>query len=255
VLKQVGIVLAVAVVVLALILLLTFVINGPSRMLTSEELALEQTRISLNIFIKQTEVAGTSTAGLYLTLGVPFPTETPFIVPTSGSLGRPITVKSPDSGTRVAISTSSIISTTAEVKNIKTSTQVQSPITITPTPSPSMTSKPPNNLYTWWAGEWNPYYLEAGALTGGDLTITVKGDSITGNVEFHDGYPMVLSGEVSMDGKRVTGTYTSKEGSGQFYWERINDEQFGGNLDGDKGFCATRNKNIETNKCLIQQIP
>ena len=59
--------LAALIVVAAVILLLTLVINGPNRMLTSEELALEQTRIAQEIVLKQTEVAKTSAAGLYLT--------------------------------------------------------------------------------------------------------------------------------------------------------------------------------------------
>lgn len=245
--------LAVAVVVLTLILLLTFFINGPTRMLTSEELALEQTRISLNIFIKQTEVASTSTAGLYLTLGVPFPTETPFIVPTSGSLGKPTRTATPistsdRSGTpRVSNSTvkTPIIVNTRPYQNA-TSPGGQFGMTDTAT-SPSNTETKPSSF---WQGEWISYHFQ-NKFKAGILTTTVTGNTVTGNVNFIDGSELSLTGAISLDENSVTGNYTGTDRTGSFYWQKIDKAQFGGNTDNTEAFCATQKVGMLSRRCLI----
>lgn len=255
-LKQGGIILAGLVVIVAIILLVTFVIGGSNRMLTSEELALEQTRIALNIYIKQTEIAQTSTAGLYLTLGVPFPTETPFVVPTSGALGK-------------ATSTPISENTTIGVETILTPPGLldNSVLTITllpirtnnptgwlgPTKTLAITSNPTTSSNSFWQGEWVAFYTNLGGMTAGFLTTTVSGKIISGEVIFVDGFEITLSGEISEDEQNVSGTYTGSEGSGVFYWQRYEGFQFGGNLDSNAGFCATRNLGMLRNRCLVQK--
>lgn len=249
--KQVGIVLAVLLLIVVLILLLTFMINGPNRMLTSEELALEQTRISLEIFIKQTEVARTSAAELYLTLGVPLPTGTPFQVPTSGALGRPL-ISSPapvsTSGAAAANTmpgqrTQSARTATPAPNTQPTLTRTvtlapgQPTLTLTATASPTTTATPP----TGWGGQWSAWFgAEFEDIQSGEMNLTVSGSSINGAAQFPGGQ-MTLTGEITADGQQVYGEYTYAAESGEFFWELVEDEaQFHGNADNNKRFCAAR---------------
>ena len=253
VLKQIGLVLALVVVVIAVIVVLTFVINGPSRRLTSEELALEQTRIALNIFIKQTEVAASATAGLYLTLGVPFPTETPFIVPTRGALGKPTSTPSPEI-------TGAVFVTTLQPRG------TQNPnVTFIPgrtndltgslgsTRTPTIPANATSSSDSFWQGEWVAFSYGSGVMTPGVLTIVVAGDKITGDVAFTNNDEISLSGDVSQDEMSVTGTYSGTKGSGVFYWQRHDESHFGGNFDDASGFCGTRNAGILRSRCLVRK--
>lgn len=258
--KQVGIVLAVAVVVLALILVLTYALNGPARMLTSKELALEQTRIALNIFIKQTEVARTSTAGLYLTLGVPFPTETPFIVPTSGSLGRP---PSMSTGTGAQAGSGAVAGPgqrTQEALPLTTSAAVQQTQALTATPAPGQprltatATMTPSTLATQpegWGGEWTMYFGgDWEELTIGEANVTVSGKTLSATGVF-GGDNMTMSGELTEDGQQVYGEFSLNGVTGSFFWQLTEPGQFGGNMQGNLRFCGSKGDLPQPELCGI----
>lgn len=251
--------LAVAVVVLALILVLTFALNGPSRMLSSKELALEQTRIALNIFIKQTEVARTSTAGLYLTLGVPFPTETPFIVPTSGSLGRPPRMVSIDAkagngaeaglGQRTQAGLLVTSSAGAQQTQALTATPAPGQPTLTPTATvtPSATATQPEG----WGGEWTMYFGgDWEELTIGEADVTVTGRTLSATGVF-GGDNMTMSGELTEDGQQVYGEFSLNGVTGSFFWQLTEPGQFGGNMQGNLQFCGSKGDLPQPELCGI----
>ena len=257
-LKQGGIVLAALVVIVAIIVLVTFVLGGSNRMLTSEELALEQTRIALNIYIKQTEVALTSTAGLYLTLGVPMPTETPFMVPTSGALGRDTRTPTAEDasggngivtgpGQRTQASQTGTLpaaqQTQAQTATLAAGQPTWTPTTTTPT-------GPADTQPTGWGGEWIAWYgAEWEDIQTGVMSVTVSGRNLSAVVELIGG-TMTLTGEITEDGQQVYGEYTFTTGAGVFFWELIeNGTQFWGNADNNRNFCAARPGQAQPEQC------
>lgn len=247
--------LAALIVVAAVILLLTLVINGPNRMLTSEELALEQTRIAQEIVLKQTEIAKTSAAGLYLTLGVPIPTETPFVIPTGGALGQPTrTSTSSFSSEANDAMTQSVIRTAVSqpgtatlISQFQTSTALSVPGKLTATPTITAS---PNPGLSGWDGEWTAYFDDQGAITKGYLDITVSDDEIEATASF-DGGLILFSGTIDSGGTHVDGTYTSEDGSGDFYWRLLNENELGGNLNLRFGICANKKNNPVSNPCFV----
>ena len=201
-LKQIGILLAALIVIVAIVLLMTFVIGGSNRMLTSEELAMEQTRIALEIAIKQTEVAQTSTAGLYLTLGVPFPTETPFIVSTSGALGKDTSTPTTEN-TGIGFVTTLLPPSRQTTPNL-TLTPISNRTNdltgwLGPTKTLVVTTIPTTNADSFWQGEWVAFYTNPDKMVPGFLTTSVSGKTISAEVFFVDGVEISLSGEISAD--------------------------------------------------------
>ena len=245
-LKKVGIIVAAVVVLLALILLLTFVIGGPTRALSSKELAQQHTRIALEIEIRQTAQAKTSTAELYLTLGVPMPTETPFLIPTEGALGRE--TRTP-AGT--AIGGGTLMPPGVDQPTIPVSPPVNQ-LTRTstipllpgqPTFTPSATTKPAGTATqaTDWGGEWSAWLADAsGNYQKGTMSLTLNGSSLQGKAQF-PGDTLTLSGKMEED-MLVYGKYTSLTGSGPFFWYPQEPYKvFIGNLSfNERGFCAAR---------------
>ena len=218
-------------------------IADSTRMLSSRELSLEQTRISLEVFIRQTELARTSEAGLYLTLGVPFPTATPFIVPTSGALGRP-TAAPPPAGTPPSGAVSSPPPGTQPGQLPATATPTRTPTlapgqpthTLTFTPSPTTAAPPP----TGWGGEWTVYFGgDWEDLRIGKVNVTVSGRSLTGSGTV-DGDNLSLTGQLTEDGQQVYGQYILDGTPGEFFWQQGEPGQFGGNMKGNLRFCGSR---------------
>ncbi len=259
-LKKIGVVLAAAVVILALIVMLTFVINGPAHMLTSKEIALEQTRISLHILIKQTEVARTSTAELYLTLGVPFPTETPLIVPTSGSLGKPFGTLNPANNADGRVAEGGLgqpAQTGLPLSDSVLPQSTQPPFTATATGHPAQnrtataTPAPSANPLAGWNGKWTVYFgADWEELTIGEVNVTVSGTRLNAVGDFSHGH-MTISGEISADGQQVTGDYSFNGVSAPFFWQLYGPGQFGGNMAGSRQFCGSKGNLPKPEACGI----
>lgn len=79
-----------------------------------------------------------------------------------------------------------------------------------------------------------------------------KGDEVVGNAATDDGHSLLFSGTISADGKSVSGTWESTNGtSGNFVME-FNDalNSFSGNLGGGVPFCGTRMGSSKPYPCL-----
>jgi len=73
----------------------------------------------------------------------------------------------------------------------------------------------------------------------GNVTITLSGSEISGSGEL-DGYTLALEGEIYSNEQYASGTWTSAGENGNFFWEKLPDEQIIGNAGFRKGFCAAR---------------
>ena len=78
-----------------------------------------------------------------------------------------------------------------------------------------------------------------GTYTTGTLSVIVEGENLTGQAILA-GVSYEFSGEVNQHGQYVLGDYTQDSTAGWFYWTLLSDVQFGGTLDNNIGFCATK---------------
>lgn len=259
-LKKIGLILAILIVLAAIILLITFLIGGSNRMLSSDELAQQHTQIALEISNQQTAAALTSTAALYLTLGVPMPTETPFLIPTDGILGKE---------TRTPPSTN-IPGATLMPPGIGQPTQTPNPPILQPTITKTIPLLPGQPTYTLtatkqpttiptqatgWGGEWTAWVADtADNYQSGVMKLTENGSDISGTVQLPNGV-INLSGKITEDGKQVFGNYSSNMGSGLFFWERQGNYSLViGNRNNKNGFCAVRPGMEKPDPCMMYSV-
>lgn len=87
-------------------------------------------------------------------------------------------------------------------------------------------------------------------LAVGSMDVTVDGAAMQAAATFA-GQTINLSGTISADGKKASGTYTSGADSGWFYWVQVTTVKFGGTTDNEKAFCAARQGENRPDPCLI----
>ena len=104
-------------------------------------------------------------------------------------------------------------------------------------------------LQTGWEGEWTFYRDDGtGSYIDGTLSVTLTGNEILANALIN-GSNYEFVGQLSPDGSEIRGDYTNGTSSGWFYWVYLSDSQFGGTLDNDTGFCASRNGADKPGQC------
>jgi len=105
-----------------------------------------------------------------------------------------------------------------------------------------------------WEGEWTVFLgQEGGPYTTGTLSVTVEGENLTGQAILA-GVSYEFSGEINQYGQYVLGDYTQDTTAGWFYWTLLSDVQFGGTLDNNIGFCATKGGTQPPDPCVYYLI-
>ena len=134
----------------------------------------------------------------------------------------------------------------------------------TPTPTqpvavntPTRTAVPPTQTPPFpagWEGDWTVFLgQEGGPYTTGTLSVTVEGENLTGQAILA-GVSYEFSGEINQHGQYVLGDYTQDTTAGWFYWTLLSDVQFGGTLDNNIGFCATKGGTQPPDPCVYYLI-
>ena len=105
-----------------------------------------------------------------------------------------------------------------------------------------------------WEGEWTVFLgQEGGPYTTGTLSVKVEGNSLRAQTIL-DGVSYEFIGEVNQSGQYVLGDYTQDTTKGWFYWTLLSDVQFGGTLDNNIGFCATKGGTQPPDPCVYYLI-
>ncbi len=172
---------------------------------------------------------------------------------TQGASATLPPIQTPTSSLVVVFPTATKKSTTAQVA---TSTLVP---TLTRTPTQTRTSTPTftvtatptqtPTLQTGWEGEWT-FYLDngSGGYHSGTLSIAVNGKEVLGNAVIN-GNSYAFVGQLNADDSAIQGDYTAGADAGWFYWVFLSDSQFGGMLDNQHAFCASRNGAERPGQC------
>jgi len=79
-----------------------------------------------------------------------------------------------------------------------------------------------------------------------------KGSDVVGNTATDDGHSLLFKGTISSDGKSITGTWESTNGTTGNFMMEFNDalNSFSGNLGGGVPFCGTRMGSSKPYPCL-----
>ena len=155
---------------------------------------------------------------------------------------------------------------TAAVQSPTRTTTVQTPTRTATVTTPNRTATLPTPTRTavlptqtapvspGWEGEWTVFLgQEGGPYTTGTLSVTVEGENLTGQAILA-GVSYEFSGEINQYGQYVLGDYTQDTTAGWFYWTLLSDVQFGGTLDNNIGFCATKGGTQPPDPCVYYLI-
>ena len=192
-----------------------------------------------------------------LTAALPSPTRTGAVqTPT-----RTTTVQTPTrtaalpSPTRTAALPSPTRTTTVQTPT-RTAT-VTTPNRTATLPTPTRTAVLPTQtapVSPGWEGEWTVFLgQEGGPYTTGTLSVKVEGNSLRAQTIL-DEVSYEFIGEVNQSGQYVLGDYTQDSTAGWFYWTLLSDVQFGGTLDNNIGFCATKGGTQPPDPCVYYLI-
>ena len=165
---------------------------------------------------------------------------------------RTTTVQSPTRTTTVQTPTR-----TAALPSPTRTATVTTPNRTATVPTPTRTAVLPTQtapVPPGWEGEWTVFLgQEGGPYTLGTLSVIVEGENLTGQAILA-GVSYEFSGEINQYGQYVLGDYTQDTTAGWFYWTLLSDVQFGGTLDNNIGFCATKGGTQPPDPCVYYLI-
>lgn len=153
------------------------------------------------------------------------------------------------------------------VTQTRAATQPNQPTaTRTPTNKPTNTATPrPSNTatatitlsptqQTGWAGEWKVFWqLDNSNYVEGTITVEVVDTDFTASGTL-GGVNYSFTGSIIEQGLSSFGNWTSPTSSGNFIWNNVGAEQFGGSRDTYFGFCGARSGVIPPNPCYLSPL-
>ena len=85
-----------------------------------------------------------------------------------------------------------------------------------------------------------------------DIDFLQQGYTLTGNTATDDGYSLLFNGTISQDGKSVTGTWESTNGTTGNFLMALDESlsTFSGNLGGGVPFCGNRSAATKPSPCI-----
>lgn len=120
--------------------------------------------------------------------------------------------------------------------------------TITPTHTATQTLTP--TLQIGWEGEWVTYFERLdGSIGVGTLEFTLQGTDMTAVMSL-DNLDYLFDGIVFNDGKYATGSWSSPDGQGNFWWNLQENGQFRGCHENHYAFCGSRAGIDQPSPCL-----
>lgn len=234
-----------------------------SSTLSPEAVAAEQTRNAelLGIYQANQKIR----ASEQTELGLPYSTSqltnsVPSWIETGGGTPPPLQTQ----GTMPVVATPSFEpnrtptpTRTAALPSPTRTATVTTPNRTATVPTPTRTAVLPTQtapVPPGWEGEWTVFLgQEGGPYTLGTLSVIVEGENLTGQAILA-GVSYEFSGEINQYGQYVLGDYTQDTTKGWFYWTLLSDVQFGGTLDNNIGFCATKGGTQPPDPCVYYLI-
>ena len=160
----------------------------------------------------------------------------PLIQISSGAVTEPTSVPAVVF-TQAAVTQAAVTQAVAEVEPTSTSAPVA-------TTDPARVAVPID-----WGGEWVIWRGSAAEKLNFDFL--QQGALITGSAATTGGNSLLLKGTLSIDGKTLTGTWESTDGTSGSFMAYLGSalNQFSGNLGGTQPFCGARVGSAKPNPC------
>ena len=240
--------------VLFIVMLTTGLVACSSEAPDPEALAAEQTRNAelLGTYQANQQIETNGQTDAWVPNSTPIPTNS--TVSLGGAEETPLTpLQTQRSATQQATLTTEPNRTPTPTQPVAVNTPTQTVAVNTPTRTAVLPTQTPP-LPSGWEGEWTVFLgQEGGPYTTGTLSVTVEGENLTGQAILA-GVSYEFSGEINQYGQYVLGDYTQDTTAGWFYWTLLSDVQFGGTLDNNIGFCATKGGTQPPDPCVYYLI-
>lgn len=143
----------------------------------------------------------------------------------------------------------STVTATQKPSNTPTPTKTLTP-TATQEPSKTATLTLAPTLQSGWEGEWVTYFERLdGSIGVGTLEFTLQGTDMTAVMRL-DNLDYLFDGIIFNVGKYATGSWSSPNGQGYFWWNLQENGQFRGCHENHYAFCGSRSGIDQPSPCL-----